>query len=103
MKITLRRSTPYFVVDANQLASRTKFIGEGEGANVVSRYASIPVTRQVRVLDLVCRGRSNKEIALELGVTESDVKYHVSQLLRANGVESRVELVVKVFGRGEAR
>jgi DNA-binding NarL/FixJ family response regulator len=64
----------------------------------VSRYASIAVSRQVRVLDLVCLGRSNKEIAAELGVTESDVKYHVSQLLRTNGVASRVELVVKILG-----
>jgi two-component system nitrate/nitrite response regulator NarL len=65
----------------------------------VSHYASIPVSRKNRVLDLVCRGRSNKEIATELGVTESDVKYHVSRLLRTNGVASRVELVVKVLGQ----
>lgn len=64
----------------------------------MSHYASIPVSRKNRVLDLVCLGRSNKEIAAELGVTESDVKYHVSQLLRTNGVASRVELVVKVLG-----
>lgn len=67
----------------------------------MSRYTPIPVSRQVRVLDLVCHGRSNKEIAAELGVTESDVKYHVSQLLRTNGVASRVELVVKVLGGGD--
>jgi DNA-binding NarL/FixJ family response regulator len=68
----------------------------------VSRYVSIPVSRKVRVLGLVCRGLSNKEIAAQLGVTESDVKYHVSQLLRTNGVASRVELVVKLLGRGDA-
>jgi DNA-binding NarL/FixJ family response regulator len=53
--------------------------------------------RQREVLTLLCQGDSNKEIAAKLRVSESDVKYHVSRLLRAYEVDNRVELVLKVI------
>jgi DNA-binding NarL/FixJ family response regulator len=51
------------------------------------------------VLRLLCQGDSNKEIAQKLGVTESDVKYHVSRLLRVHDVDNRVELILKLAKR----
>ena len=49
--------------------------------------------REVEVLNLVARGRANKEIALELFVSEGTVKAHVSHIMSKLGVERRVELV----------
>ena len=49
--------------------------------------------REVEVLNLVARGRSNKEIALELFVSEGTVKAHVSHIMSKLGMERRVELV----------
>jgi len=43
------------------------------------------------VLELVCQGKHNKEIAAELGVTEATVKAHVTQVLHKLGVRSRTQ------------
>ena len=50
-------------------------------------------SRQQQVLRLVARGRSNREIAGELGITEQGVKSHVSRLLLRHGVPNRTALV----------
>jgi DNA-binding NarL/FixJ family response regulator len=49
--------------------------------------------RELEVLRLVARGRQNKEIARDLGVTERTVKFHLSALMRKLGVSNRVEAV----------
>jgi len=51
--------------------------------------------RQQQVLDLVTVGKSNKEIAAQLFITERTVKFHVSDLMRRLGACSRLELVAK--------
>ncbi len=43
------------------------------------------------VLELVCQGKQNKEIATELGVTEATIKAHVTQILHKLGVRSRTQ------------
>jgi DNA-binding CsgD family transcriptional regulator len=45
-----------------------------------------------RIARLVAAGRSNPEIASELGVARKTVEWHVSRLLRKLGVRSREEL-----------
>jgi len=47
--------------------------------------------RERRVLELVARGASNKEIAQELGVSEGTVRTHLERLYRKLGVRSRTE------------
>ncbi len=49
--------------------------------------------REMEVLNLVARGRSNKEIALELFVSEGTVKAHTSHIMSKLGMERRTELV----------
>jgi len=56
--------------------------------------------REREVLDLIVRGRSNKEIATELGITESTVKCHVSVILMRLNVEDRTQAVVTALQRG---
>ena len=50
-------------------------------------------TREAQVLDSVIWGRSNKEIASILAITERTVKFHVSNILSKLGMERRTELV----------
>jgi DNA-binding NarL/FixJ family response regulator len=48
--------------------------------------------REQQVLDLILLARSNREIALELGIEERTVKTHVGKLMRKTGAENRIEL-----------
>jgi len=50
--------------------------------------------RQRQVLGLLAVGNSNREIALELGLTERTVKAHVAGLLRKIGAPNRIALSV---------
>jgi len=53
-----------------------------------------PLTpRQHVILRNVARGKTNKDIAAELGISEQGVKVHISRLLERYGAENRVELV----------
>lgn len=49
--------------------------------------------RQKDVLDLLIAGKTNKEIARDLDLSESTVKIHVAALFRALDVRNRVEAV----------
>ena len=57
-------------------------------------------TRERQVLDLIAGGRSNGDIAEELGLTEATVKSYVSTLLGKLGVRNRVQaaLIVRQIG-----
>jgi predicted transcriptional regulator len=45
------------------------------------------------ILRNVARGKTNKDIAAELGISEQGVKVHISRLLERYGAGNRVELV----------
>ncbi|MBS0366142.1 MAG: response regulator transcription factor [Proteobacteria bacterium] len=52
-------------------------------------------SRQRRVLELLGHGKSNKEIALALQISEITVKAHVSSILRKMGVNNRVQAALE--------
>jgi len=59
------------------------------------------LTRRERdVLELIARGRSNKRIALELGISEKTVKTHVGHLLAKLGVSDRTQAAVMAVEEG---
>ncbi len=49
--------------------------------------------RELQVLQLLARGLANKQIALQLGISEHTVKFHVSSIYARLGVSSRTEAV----------
>jgi len=56
--------------------------------------------REKEVLLLLVAGRSNKEIAQTLDITEATVKSHVSTILMRLGVDDRTQAVVTALQRG---
>jgi PAS domain S-box-containing protein len=58
--------------------------------------------RQAEILRLLEQGRSTKQIAQELHLSPETVKNHVRHLLRALGVNSRLEAVAAVRRGGSA-
>jgi DNA-binding NarL/FixJ family response regulator len=58
--------------------------------------------RELEVLRLIARGRSNKVIALELGMAEKTVKTHVSHLLAKLGLADRTQAAVYAVREGLA-
>lgn len=57
-------------------------------------------SRELEVLNLLVNGKSNKEIASELGITEATVKSHVSTILMRLNVEDRTQAAVTALRRG---
>jgi DNA-binding NarL/FixJ family response regulator len=56
--------------------------------------------RELEVLCLIARGRSNKRIALELGVAEKTVKTHVSHVLAKLGLSDRTQAALYAVREG---
>jgi len=56
--------------------------------------------REREVLQLLANGKTNKEIAAGLFVSEATVKTHVENILRKLGVTDRTEAVAEAFRRG---
>lgn len=63
---------------------------EGGAASVAARFASL-TPQQFRVLELLARGKLNKQIAAELGITEQTTKAHVSAALAKLGARNRTQ------------
>lgn len=56
--------------------------------------------REREVLDLVARGRANKEIAELLGIAQDTVKRHVSNILQKLGVNDRAQATAEAIRKG---
>ncbi|WP_288142424.1 response regulator transcription factor [Mesorhizobium sp.] len=71
---------------------------ESSGAPVASPPVTGLTQRQYDVLQLLAKGKSNKEIAAELNISPFTVRVHVSSLLKVLGVTSRTAAAAKAAG-----
>jgi len=67
--------------------------GNDEQPEALRRIASL-TNQQARILDLICEGKLNKQIAFELSIAEATVKAHMTAIMRKLGVQSRTQAVL---------
>lgn len=79
-----------FVPEEYVLLTENDVSGENDA---VARLASL-TTQQARILQLICEGKLNKQIAFDLSIAESTVKAHVTAIMRKLGVQSRTQAVL---------
>ena len=91
------------------LAAAVKKVAAGETVldPAVARPAPLPgerakrlTPREMQVLQLICNGLSNKEIALQLEVSANTVAVHRANIMNALGVHKTAELVVYALQNG---
>ena len=100
----------YLLKDAprDELLSCIRAVHEGKtwisplaAANLAARLNEEALTpRETEVLRLIAAGKSNKEIATALFVTEGTIKLHVNHLLRKLKVSGRTEAISQAVLRG---
>ena len=56
--------------------------------------------RQIEVIQAVAEGKSNKQIAYEMGVSEATVKLHINALLRSVGATNRTQALIRAQQMG---
>jgi len=68
---------------------------------LAERMAGSDLTgRELEVLEEIVRGKSNKEIANVLRITESTVKSHINNILSKLGVSDRTQAATTALQRG---
>ena len=73
----------------------TKSVPSLEATGLTLRLRSL-TPQQLRVLQMLCQGLLNKQIAFVLDVGETTVKAHISEILRKLSVCTRTQAVVEV-------
>lgn len=66
---------------------------EDETTAAVRRLVDL-TGQQARILQLICEGKLNKQIAFDLSIAETTVKAHVTAIMRKLGVQSRTQAVL---------
>jgi DNA-binding NarL/FixJ family response regulator len=66
----------------------------GSGAGRGHRAAGAADAAAGAILQLICEGLLNKQIAYELSIAETTVKAHVTAIMRKLGVQSRTQAVL---------
>ena len=83
------------------VANGKRYVPAEMGEWLAGRMPASGLTnRETDVLQELVRGKSNKDIAAELGLRESTVKWYVNTVLSKLGVEDRLQAVLQALRMG---
>ncbi len=71
-------------------------IENGKDLQDISQKLAALTPRQSRILEMICEGKLNKQIAYELDLAEATVKTHITALMRRLGVQNRTQAALLV-------
>lgn len=81
----------FYLTQAEPLASPELDASKKKDALFAEKYGL--TSREAQILDCLCKGMSDKEIAEQCFISHSTVRFHVSNLLKKTGTTSRTEVV----------
>ena len=87
-------------------AIRAAYLGQWHMHSLVANHlmdhmaGSVLTRRELEVLGLIAKGKSNKRIGAALGITEGTVKSHVSSIMGKLDASDRTEAVTIALQRG---
>lgn len=82
-----------FVPDILSPSAERRVESRQPASSATDRIATL-TPAQMNVLTLIKRGKINKQIAYELGIGDSMVKAHVSEIMRKLGVSNRTQVAI---------
>jgi DNA-binding NarL/FixJ family response regulator len=83
------------------VAAGKRYLPPALAARLASRLSTQNLSaREIEVLRFVGRGRANKQIGAELGISEETVKRHVSNIFAKMGVADRAQATAEALRRG---
>ncbi len=86
------------------VAAGERFLPPALASRLAERMATNDLSpRELEVLQLIGRGRSNKEIGSALGITEDTVKRHITNLFAKLRVMDRTQATTEAIRRGIIR
>lgn len=96
----LKESPTVELLEAIRKVVRGESAVADEIAKGLAAAAECPLTRrQVDVLKAIARGRSDKEIGRELGISRAAVQKHLASVFERLGASNRAEAVARAFER----
>ncbi len=79
----------------------TRLVKDAVQAGHAASHLGQLTVRELEVLRRVAQGKTNKEMALELTISENTVKRHVKAIFRKLGIHTRAAAAAKLAGMGE--
>ncbi|MCX7858364.1 MAG: response regulator transcription factor [Deltaproteobacteria bacterium] len=64
-----------------------------EPPNVIKKFPADISQREREIIQYVCQGLTNKEVAHKIGVSEQTVKTHLNRIFKKLGISNRFQLV----------
>lgn len=103
-KCILRVAAGQIWANTEQLNYLVDLISEVPSLRVLGASGNSLLTpREEQVVALVAEGLSNRQIAIELNLSENTIKKYLFRIFEKLGISTRVELVLYVLHHGDAR